>query len=156
MSPILPCVLLLCMLPPANAQTKPADPDTAGIRIKLPPESYYERGRLAGIRLYQTRKAAAGGYAAGLFGPPGWGVGWIVLKAMKPARVPSAETTELDSTQMADFTRGYADFVREARQAAFVSGATKGTTTTAVVVVVGGLVIGVFLLVFVSALTASG
>lgn len=156
MSPILPCVLLLCMLPPANAQTKPADPDTAGIRIKLPPESYYERGRLAGIRLYQTRKAAAGGYAAGLFGPPGWGVGWIVLKAMKPARVPSAQTTELDSTQMADFTRGYADFVREARQAAFVSGATKGTTTTAVVVVVGGLVIGVFLLVFVSALTASG
>ena len=156
MSPILPCVLLLCMLPPANAQTKPADPDTAGIQIKLPPDSYYERGRLAGIRLYQTRKAAAGGYAAGLFGPPGWGVGWIALKAMKPARVPSAQTTELDSTQMADFTRGYTDYVREARNAAFVSGAVKGTTTTAVVLVVGGLVMSVFLFVILSALTASG
>jgi len=57
---------------------------------------------------------------------------------------------------MADFTRGYTDYVREARHAAFVSGAVKGTTTTAVVVVVGGLVMSVFLFVILSALTASG
>ncbi|OQB41780.1 MAG: hypothetical protein BWY06_00761 [Candidatus Latescibacteria bacterium ADurb.Bin168] len=156
MGRVLPCVFLLCVTCPAYAQTKPAAPDTVGIHVKLPPDSYYERGRLAAIRRYNTRKATTGGFVAGLFGPPGWGVGWIALKAAKPGSAPSEQSAEMDSTQVADFARGYTDYVKEARQAAFVSGAVKGTTTTAVVVVVGGLVMSVFLFVILSAITQSG
>ena len=149
-------MLLLCAVGTALAQTKPADPDTVGIQVKLPPESYYDRGRLAGIRLYNARKAAAGGYAAGLFGPPGWGVGWIAVKTMKPGPVPPVQVADLDSAQAADFARGYTDYVKEARQAAFVSGAAKGTTTTGVVLVVGTLAMTVFYFVILSALIGSG